>query len=89
MNEILQHLKTHGESLDSEIAAAAGLSLAETHMHLAELTAKGEIMAYHSTRVEYGQRTEGIRCRLVGVHSTRSTWSKIEGFVSQTTYSPQ
>lgn len=66
MNEILQHLKTHGESLDAEIAAAAGLSLAETHLLLAELAAKGKVMAYHSTRFEFGLRTEGIRCRLVG-----------------------
>lgn len=66
MNQILQYLKTNGERLDAEIAAAAGLSLAKTRLYLAELAAKGEIMAYHSTRFLEGQKIEGIRCRVAG-----------------------
>ena len=66
MNQILQYLKKHGERLDAEIAEAAGLSLSQTRLHLAELAAKGEVIAYHSTRFEDGQKTEGIRCRLSG-----------------------
>jgi DNA-binding IclR family transcriptional regulator len=66
MNQILQYLKTHGERLDAEIAAAAGLSLSKTRLQLKELAAKGEIMSYHSTRFHEGQKTEGIRCRLAG-----------------------
>ena len=66
MNKIIQHLKKHGESLDAEIAVSAGLSISETRRHLSELTAKGEVMTYHSTWFEDGEKIEGIRCRLVG-----------------------
>ncbi|MEO7781712.1 MAG: hypothetical protein ABIR84_07770 [Candidatus Nitrotoga sp.] len=48
MNEILQNLKTHCERPDTEIAEAADISLTKVHLHLSELTAKGEVMAYHS-----------------------------------------
>lgn len=67
MNEILQYLKKHGEKLDAEIAQAAGLSLSKTRRYLAELAAKGEVVAYHSTRFVEGQKIEGIRCRLSGI----------------------
>ena len=67
MNEILQYLHKHGERLDAEIAEAAGLSLVKTRLHLAELAAKGEVVAYHSTRFEEGVKIEGIRCRLSGL----------------------
>lgn len=67
MNQILQYLKMHGERLDAEIAEAAGLSLSKTRLHLAELAAKGEVMTYHSTRFEDGEKIEGIRCRLSGI----------------------
>ncbi len=67
MNEILQYLKKHGEKLDAEIAAGAGLSLTKTRLYLSELAAKGEIMTYHSTRFVEGQKIEGIRCRLSGI----------------------
>lgn len=67
MNQILQYLKKNGERLDAEIAAAAGLSLSKTRLHLAELAAKGEVVAYHSTRFEDGEKITGIRCRLAGI----------------------
>lgn len=67
MNEILQYLKKHGEQLDTEIARASGLSLTKTRLYLAELAAKGEVVVYHSTRFEEGQKIEGIRCRLSGI----------------------
>ena len=66
MKEILQYLKTHGERLDTEIAAATGISLANVHIHLSELAAKGEIMVCHSTRFEKGKKIEGVSCRLAG-----------------------
>lgn len=66
MIEIIQHLKKHGESLDADIAKSAGLSIDETRRHLSELTAKGEVMTYRSTRFEDGEKIEGIRSRLVG-----------------------
>jgi len=66
MKEILQYLKTHGERLDTEIAAATGISLANVHIYLSELAAKGEIMACHSTRFEKGKKIEGVSCRVAG-----------------------
>lgn len=66
MNQILQFLKKNGEQLDAEIAAAAGLSLTETRNYISQLAAKGEVMAYHSTRFLEGQKIEGIRCRVSG-----------------------
>ncbi|MGA8146274.1 MAG: hypothetical protein WB870_01700, partial [Gallionellaceae bacterium] len=47
-----------------DIAMATGISLAKVHLHLSELTAKGEIMSCHSIRFEKGKKIEGIRCRL-------------------------
>ena len=66
MKEILQYLKQHGEQLDTDIAVAIGIPLANVHLHLSELAAKGEIMACHSTRFEKGKKIEGISCRLAG-----------------------
>ena len=66
MDEILQYLKKHGESLDVEIAEAAGISLATARTYLAELATEGAIMAYQSTRFQDGKKIEGMRCRLSG-----------------------
>jgi len=66
MKEILQHLKKHGEQLDTEIAVATGISLANVRLRLSELVAKGEVMACHSIRFEKGKKVEGISCRLAG-----------------------
>ena len=66
MKEILQYLKVNGERLDTEIAEATGISLAKVRLHLAELAAKGEIMACHSTKFDKGKKIEGISCRLAG-----------------------
>jgi DeoR/GlpR family transcriptional regulator of sugar metabolism len=64
--EILEYLKKNGEKLDSEIAEAMGISLASARTQLADLAAKGEIMACHSTRFEKNKKIEGIKCRLAG-----------------------
>ena len=66
MKEILQYLKTHGERLDTEIAEAVGITLAEVRTQLSELAAKGEIMACHSIKFEKGKKIEGIKCRIAG-----------------------
>jgi DeoR/GlpR family transcriptional regulator of sugar metabolism len=66
MKNILQHLKTHGEQLDTDIAEAVGTSLANVRQQLAELAAKGEVMVCHSIRFEKGKKIEGIKCRLAG-----------------------
>ena len=66
MKEILQYLKNHGEQLDTEIAGATGISLANVRTQLTELAAKGEVMSCISTRFEKGKKIEGISCRLAG-----------------------
>ena len=66
VNPILQYLKTHGESLDSDIAKAVGLTLANARIQLSELTTKGDIMSYQSTKFVGGKKLEGMRCRLAG-----------------------
>jgi DNA-binding IclR family transcriptional regulator len=66
LKSILQYLKTHGERLDTEIAEALGLTLANTRAQLADLAAKREIMVCHSIRYTSGQKIEGLKCRLSG-----------------------
>jgi len=63
---ILKYLKSHGEQLDVDIAAAVGMPLDQTRAHLAQLISEREVMTYHSTRFVEGEKIEGIRCRLVG-----------------------
>lgn len=66
MKEILQYLKKHGERLDSDIAAATGISLATVHLHLANLTTKHEVVTCHTTRFVKGKKIEGVTCRITG-----------------------
>jgi len=66
MANILQFLKTNGEQIDTDIAVAIGLPLAEVHVHLSELAAQGEIMSCHSTKFDKGKKVEGISCRIAG-----------------------
>jgi hypothetical protein len=66
MIEILQHLKAHGEQLDTDIAMATGIPLANVRTYLSELAAKREIMVCHSIRFEKDKKIEGISCKLIG-----------------------
>jgi hypothetical protein len=66
MKEVLQYLKEYGDRLDSEIAAATGISLAKVRLQISELAANGKVMSCLSTRFEKGKKIEGVRCRLVG-----------------------
>lgn len=66
MNKILQYLKSHGQQLDTDIAAAAGLSLATARIQLAELSSQGEVMSCHSIRFVDGNKIEGMSYRLSG-----------------------
>ena len=74
MKEILNYLKMNGEQIDTVIADATGIPLAEAHLHLSELAAKGIIVACHSIRYENGNKIEGIVCRIAGyVHPVKPT----------------
>jgi hypothetical protein len=66
MNEILLYLKKHGEKLDTEIAAATKLPLADVHHYLAELKAKNQIMLCDSTKFVKGKEIKTIICRISG-----------------------
>jgi predicted ArsR family transcriptional regulator len=66
MQEILQYLKNHGERLDSEIAAATGLSLAHVRRGMSDLSAKGDVMMCRSIRFKDGKQIEGMSCRVSG-----------------------
>lgn len=66
MEAILQYLKSHGEQLDTEIAGATGIALANVRRYLSELANNGEVMTCHSIRFEKGKKVEGISGRLVG-----------------------
>jgi len=66
MNEIIQYLKRHGERLDTEIAEAVGISLAETRHHLLALVDKKEVMSCHSIKLVDGKMAERMSYRLVG-----------------------
>jgi DNA-binding transcriptional regulator LsrR (DeoR family) len=66
MQEILQYLKNSGERLDSEIAAATGLSLAKVRSCVTDLQARGAVMVCRSIRYKDGKEIEGILCRVSG-----------------------
>jgi len=67
MQEILQYLiKNEGERLDSEIAAATGISLAKVRIGMSDLSARGEVMMCRVTRFKDGKQIDGMLCRLSG-----------------------
>jgi predicted ArsR family transcriptional regulator len=66
MKEILQYLKSHGEQLDTEIAAATRIPLANVRIHLTELAANGEIVSCHTIKYAKGKKIEGMLCRIAG-----------------------
>lgn len=63
---ILLQLKKHGQLLDSEIAAATGLSLQKVRHSLSDLSSRGEISQCNVTRFSSGKPVEGILCRISG-----------------------
>ena len=66
MQEILQYLKNSGERLDSEIAAATGLSLANVRLRMTDLHARGDVMMCRSIRFKDGKQIEAMLCRVSG-----------------------
>lgn len=63
---VLQHLKKHGQLLDSEIAQATGLSIDQVRESLLTLSAQGEISKCSVTTFKDGKAIEGIQCRIAG-----------------------
>ncbi|WP_018078357.1 hypothetical protein [Thiobacillus denitrificans] len=76
MQKIHQYLKERGEQLDSEIAAATRIPLADLRLHLTEMSKRGDIIVCHSTRFIKGKKTEGMLCRVSGYIPTASPGRK-------------
>lgn len=66
MQAILEYLKNSGERLDTEIAAATGLSLANVRLHVTGLHARGAVMVCNSIRYKDGKEINGMLCRISG-----------------------
>jgi hypothetical protein len=65
-DQVLSHLKKHGQLLDLEIASATGIALAQVRKSLADLTTRGEISQCSVTHFKGNKRVEGIQCRISG-----------------------
>jgi predicted ArsR family transcriptional regulator len=63
---ILEHLKRHGQLLDSEIASATGISLKNVRASLTDLSVRGEISRCTVIRYNDGRPVEAIQCRISG-----------------------
>ena len=66
MRDILQHLKHHGAQLDSQIATATGIPLAQVRQNVSELSAKGDVIVCRSIRFKDGKQIEALLCRVSG-----------------------
>lgn len=66
MQTILEYLKTSGERLDSEIAAATGHSLASVRQRVKDLHARGAVVVCRSIRYSDGKEIDSVLCRISG-----------------------
>jgi hypothetical protein len=81
MQEILQYLKLNGERLDSEIATATGVSLANVRLSVSALSARGDVIVCRSIRFKDGKQTEAILCRVSGYIPPAAPGRKSKGAV--------
>jgi transcription initiation factor IIE alpha subunit len=65
-DQVLSHLKKHGQLLDSEIASATGIALVQVRKSLADLATRGEISQCSVTHFNGDKRVEGFQCRISG-----------------------
>jgi hypothetical protein len=65
-DQVLSHLKKHGQLLDLEIASSMGISLDQVRKSLAELTTRGEISQCSVTHFNDNKRVDGFQCRISG-----------------------
>jgi len=81
LQEILKYLKARGEQLDTEIAAATGMSLAAVRQRVTELSARGEVMVCRSVRFEKGEERQHMLCRISGYVPPKAPGRKPKGQV--------
>ena len=65
-DQVLSHLKKHGQLLDLEIAKATGIALAQVRKSLADLTTRGEISQCSVTHFNDNKRIDAFQCRISG-----------------------
>lgn len=65
-DQVLNHLKKHGQLLDLEIASATGIALPQVRKALADLMARKEISQCSVTHFNGDKRVDGIQCRISG-----------------------
>ena len=65
-DQVLNHLKKHGQLLDLEIASATGIALPQVRKALADLIARKEISQCSVTHFNGNKRVEGFQCRISG-----------------------
>ena len=65
-DQVLSHLKKHGQLLDLEIASATGIALSQVRKSLADLKARGEISQCSVTHFNGSKRIDGFQCRISG-----------------------
>jgi hypothetical protein len=65
-DQVLSHLKKHGQLLDLEIASATGIALVQVRKSLAELTTRGEISQCSVSHFNGDKRVDGFQCRISG-----------------------
>lgn len=65
-DQVLSHLKKHGQLLDLEIASATGIALTQVRKSLADLTTRGEISLCSVTHFHGDKRVDGFQCRISG-----------------------
>lgn len=63
---ILEYLKKHGQRLDSEIAAATRISLADVRLSLRDLSVRGDISQCSVTHFNKGKPVQQMLCRIMG-----------------------
>ncbi|MDR1934686.1 MAG: ArsR family transcriptional regulator [Candidatus Accumulibacter sp.] len=61
---ILDYLKTNGEQLDVDIAAALHISMPQVKTLVEQLSVSGDVICCHVTRFIDGKKIEGTSCRL-------------------------
>lgn len=65
---VLQHLKKHGQLLDTEISASTKISLEQVRFAINELSSQGEISQCNVTKFADGKPVNGIQCRISGYY---------------------
>jgi hypothetical protein len=65
---VLQHLKKHGQLLDSEISASTKISIEQVRLAIDELSSQGEISQCKVTKFRDGKPVAGVQCRISGYY---------------------